>query len=215
MTTASVSPTRVWLDTETTDLDPLERRAWEIAAIVRRPGQPDTEYQWFVDVSDLALRHANPKALEVGGFWQRHPQAALVALPLPPNHPLAGANLPTVPPTGKVVGEYEALKLVAELTAGRAVVCGSFPAFDTHTLHLRMLAYGIEPTWHYHPDDTPGIARGWLLGRDLPAPRKSDEIARACGINPDRYERHTALGDCRLFRDLSDVIEPRTDLITA
>jgi hypothetical protein len=71
-----------------------------------------------------------------------------------------------------------------------------------------MSAYGIKPAWHYHPEDVPSTARGWLLGRGyVNPPAKSDLISLACGIDPARYGRHEALGDCRWLRDLSDLIE--------
>lgn len=67
--------TLVFVDTETTSLRP-DRRAWDIALIVRRPGEPDREYQWFVDDLALDLGNADPFALKIGRFYERHPAAA-------------------------------------------------------------------------------------------------------------------------------------------
>lgn len=197
-------PTIAWLDCETTALH-RRRRAWETAAIVRPPGQPDTEHHWFVDVRDLDLSYADPVSLRMGGFWERHPQARFVEesggkVRLTPE------ALYQVRPVEGVFGEREMLAAVAELTAGKAVIAGSNPAFDQYTLAPRMEWHAITPDWHYHPEDVPGVARGWLLAQGIPAPRKSDEIARACGLDLDAYGRHTALGDCRLFRDLYDLV---------
>jgi hypothetical protein len=193
VTTPATEPTRVWLDTETTSLR-HDRRAWEIALIRRQPGQPDTEHRFLISADDLDLPNADEDSLKFGGFWERHPFGRKT--------------------TYSVDSENWALYSVTKLTAG-AVILGSNPSFDTECLATRMRAHGLAPSWHYHNEDVPSVARGWLLARGLPAPRKSDLIARACGIDPDDYERHTALGDCRLFRDLSDLIEPRTDLISA
>jgi hypothetical protein len=47
---------------------------------------------------------------------------------------------------------------------------------------------------HYHLFDTEGWVAGrlgWLPGWD------SKELSLAVGVNPDDFERHTALGDCR------------------
>jgi hypothetical protein len=199
---------RLWLDCETSSLDD-DRRAWEVAAILRPAGgtrADDAEFSWFVDFNDLDLPQlGDPVSLNVGGFWSRHPQAALVPL----TGRLASVEFDgRVPPPAPTFSEREVLERVAELTEGRAVVHGSNPAFDIMTLAPRMSVYGIKPGWHYHPEDVPSTARGWLLGRGYRnAPRKSDLISVVCGINPADYERHSALGDCRWLRDLSDLIE--------
>lgn len=208
MTTRS----RVWLDCETTGLHD-DRRAYEVGLIRRRPGRPDDELAWFIDIEDCDMASAEPIALEVGRFWQRHPQAHLV--------PLVGKladvtpELPDTPPSEPVFREREVLQVVAELTAGKAYIMGSNPAFDTQTLAARMAVYGITPDWHYHPIDVPDRAAGWLAGQGRPVPanekgdEKSDLIAKACGVDPALYARHEALGDCRLFRDLWDAIQKR------
>lgn len=202
---------RAWIDTETQGLH-RQRRAWEIAAIVRDHGQAlvdDVEFSCFVDIADLDMGNAEPDALAFGRFWQRHPQAHLVELV----GTLAGVEreLPAVPPPGVVLREWEALDALAALTKG-AVVHGSNPAFDVETLSPRMAVNRLDPGWHYHPEDVPGVARGWLLGRGhKDVPRKSDTVSLLCGIDPARYDRHTALGDCRWTRDLSDRIEIADD----
>jgi hypothetical protein len=198
---------RVWMDVETQGLH-RQRRAWEIAAIVRPHDgtrADDIEFSCFVDIADLDLSNAEPDALAIGRFWERHPQAHLV--------PLVGTllgverELPAVPPAGAVRREWEALSTLADLTKG-AIIHGSNPAFDVETLSPRMAVSRLEPGWHYHPEDTPGVARGWLLGRGhRDVPRKSDQVSALCGIDPTRYDRHTALGDCRWTRDLTDLIE--------
>lgn len=188
----------VWLDTETTSLR-HDRRAWEIAAIVRRPGLPDVEHQWLIHVADLDITNADPVALDVGGFWDRHPQAA---------HVRDGGDPTKAPPADGVFALTSALRQLAVLVADRALILGSNPAFDTYTLEPRMLETGIPPGWHYHPVDVPTLAQGWILGAGKPLPdsTKSDAISLAVGIDPARYDRHAALGDCRWLRDLYDAV---------
>ncbi|MFI6228605.1 exonuclease domain-containing protein [Micromonospora echinospora] len=178
----------VWLDTETTRLD-HNRRPWEVAAIVRQPGQTDTEHVWLIDADDLDMANADPKSLEFNRFWDRHPSGGKT--------------------TEAVVSEVWALYELVKLTKD-AIICGSNPSFDTEMLAARMRAQGLAPRWHYHPEDVPSVARGWLLAKGIPAPRKSDAISLACGVDPSAYDRHTALGDCRWLRDLSDLIDPAT-----
>lgn len=183
--------TIAFTDCETTGLHP-GRRPWEIAAIIRPAGgdvRADIPYLWFIDVCDLDLGNADPKALEIGGFYQRHPQMIDAAL------------------KGKTYRLADALQSL-ELVLRGAVVFGSNPAFDTGTLDPLMRANGILPSWHYHPIDIPSMAEGWLRGRGRPLPEqlKSEALCRAAGVDPDKYDRHTALGDCGLFRAVYETI---------
>lgn len=187
--------TLVWADCETTKLGP-GRMPWEVA-LIRRPAgadvRADITYLWMIDVRDLDLGNADPMALRIGGFYQRHPQM------IPDGDARTGVR--TVTRLGEMLYQVE------KLTRG-AVILGSNPSFDMELLDPLMRAYGILPSWHYHPCDLPSMCEGWLRGRGmaLPAKLKSDELARAVGIEPDKYDRHTALGDCRLFRAVYEAI---------
>lgn len=178
----------VFIDCETTSLR-HDRRAWEIAVIVRQPSQPDHEQFWFIDADDLDLGNADLQSLKFGGFYERHP-----------DYRTKEENFETRPEIG-------ALCELERLTRG-AILMGSNPSFDAETLAARMRAYGICPSWHYHLEDVPTLAKGWLYGsgRPLPETWKSDQISLACGVDPARYDRHTALGDCRWTRNLFDVV---------
>ncbi len=155
----------------------------------------DHEQSWFVHLEDLDLGNADPASLKFGRFHDRHPQADSRSDP-------------------RVHREADVLAEVERLTRG-AVLHGSNPSFDMETLGARMRAAGICPSWHYHPEDVATLAHGWLLGAGKPVPRrpdgtvKSDDISRACGVDPDLFDRHTALGDCRWMRALYDVVTGR------
>lgn len=192
-----------WVDCETTSLRLPHRRAWDVAAIIRDNGGPDVEYQWYLHPADLLFHLADPEALRIGRFWERHPHASYLA---------AGGNPADAPDLPGVYRARIALQEVADLTAGRAIILGSNPSFDMATLEHGMGRWSITPSWHYHPEDVPTLIRGWLYGRGLPQPdqRTSDAYCRAAGLDPDRYQRHTALGDCQLFRDASDVVTGHT-----
>lgn len=185
-----------FIDTETTSLRP-DRRAWEIGLIARSTKGIDIEYSWFIDGPDLDLGSADPASLRIGGFYQRHPQ-------------MSGDGTTTRRPAGddSLHDEFYVLYEVERLTRD-AVIHGSNPGFDMDVLGARMRANGICPSWHYRPEDVPTLAKGWLLGRgvtNLLPDAKSDAISLACGINPDDFERHTALGDCRWMRALYDLV---------
>lgn len=93
---------------------------------------------------------------------------------------------------------------IAEIVRDDAVIAGSNPGFDMEKLTDLLGRYDIVPSWHYHPFDVPGNAVGWLAARGelIARPWKSDALSRAAGINPDDYERHTAMGDVEWCWDL-------------
>lgn len=88
-------------------------------------------------------------------------------------------------------------QLLTLITPG-TVVCGSNPHFDMERIRRLsdLCGYG-DPLWHYHPEDIPTLARGWLNGKGIfPAPPwKSDFISQACGVDVRDFDRHTAYGD--------------------
>jgi DNA polymerase III epsilon subunit-like protein len=175
-----------FIDTETTSLRP-DRRAWDIALIVREPGKPDTEHQWFVDARDLDLGNADPAALAVGRFYERHPQYQ------DSDH--------------DAFYEYDVLDTVEDLTRS-GVLIGSNTGFDAETLARRMRARGILPSWHYRPVDVGALAAGFLTARDIPVevPWDSGDLAAELGVYAPEEDRHTALGDARWVRAIWDTI---------
>lgn len=177
----------VFLDTETTGRDRL-RRAWEIA-MIRRDDLGEREVTIFVDIADLALYQADPKALAIGRFDDRHPQRR--GKLGRDQHLMTGAD---------------AAGVVQEWTAG-ARVFGVVPSFDTGCLDSLMERHGRSPKWHFQPWDIAVLATGYLIGRQQPVERSAEETSRACGVNvPSSDERHTALGDARWVRRLYDRI---------
>lgn len=107
------------------------------------------------------------------------------------------------------VSPAKAVQAISYLARGRALVCGSNPGFDMQRIEAMARDNGLEPPpWHYHPEDVPTLARGWLHGKGIyPAPPwKSDLIAQMCGVDPRDYARHTAMGDCQFMWDLWKVV---------
>ncbi len=169
----------VFLDTETLGLDPMAP-IWEFAAIRVQPGFP-------VETREFTIQHEPDGWLEkMAASGDKGAQLAFdYRQRYNPAHALS---------------EADAAKEIDEITAGAQVV-GCNPGFDLDSLRLTNLleANGIEPNWHYHPDDISSMAKGWLsaAGR-LPAPPwSSDQLSLALGVDPERYARHTAMGDCR------------------
>jgi len=205
----------VFLDCETTSLR-YDRRAWEIGFITRElgvtlgdiaPGLGDVEQSFFIDAADLDLGNADPMSLKIGRFYDRHPQFN--------NTPYGSREL---------LSEYEALRRVESATRGAHIV-GAVPNFDTETLGTRMRARRICPSWHHHLIDVEALAVGWLhrhaavlenrqanvdeaaaLRETAKPPWRSDDLSRAIGVDPDKFDRHTALGDAAWAMAIYDTI---------
>ena len=190
-------PTLVFADTETTSLHP-DRRAWEVGLIIRPAGgtrADETEHNFFVDVDDLDLGNADPMSLKIGRFYQRHPQ------------------MQAEWPIGlQVHDEKYVMGQVERMTRGAWIV-GAVPNFDTEVLSARMRWRDICPAWHYHLVDVENLAAGALA---LPPPWGFDDLLQAFALTYNETDRHTALGDARMVRDLYDrVITDRRARIEA
>ena len=198
-----------FIDTETTSLR-HDRRAWEIGIITRDDDGHEREEQWFVDIDDLDLGNADVMSLKIGRFHDRHPHITAVT-----------------PPAARVAREKALLLRLEELTRG-AHLAGAVVSFDADVLGQRMRANGICPSWHYHLIDVEALAAGYLAGSyhairevgknpdaDGPTweeaqcaipPWKSDQLSRAVGVDPDDFDRHTALGDARWARAIYNAV---------
>ncbi len=188
----------VFIDTETTSLRP-DRRAWEVGLIIRDPGKPDREWGGLVDLDDLDLGNADPFALKIGRFYDRHPQT------MAPNVKERSFG-------GKVDREYDVLRGVEFRTRGAHLV-GAVPNFDAEVLSTRMRAHGVAPSWHYHLIDVEALAVGHLAAYGpIALPWDSDALTRKLGLEPVPDEdRHTALGDARWARAIYDRVTGGTD----
>lgn len=184
--------TLCFIDTETTGVHP-DREMWEIAMI-----RDDTAgyCNLFVEVD---LSKADPFGLNVGRFYERHPLGRYLAGEIPRPEQQG-------PEEAELVSQVEAAKAVATWTHGCHLV-GAVPDFDARTLDPLLRKFGLIPSWHYHLIDVEAMAMGYLHGlhhykpdvpADLSLPWKSDELSRACGVEPPtENERHSALGDAR------------------
>lgn len=181
----------VFIDTETTSLRP-DRRAWEVGLIVRKPNAEDRECSFLVDTDDIDLGNADPFALKIGRFYDRHPQAGVMK-----KEPFGGL----------VSSEHDVLRAVEFLTRDAHLV-GAVPNFDADVLGTRMRAHGIFPSWHYHLIDVEALAVGFLharVGGLIDLPWNSDWLTNQIGLDPvPDEERHTALGDARWARAIYD-----------
>lgn len=184
----------IFLDTETTGLDLEKHEVWEVAAIEREwDGNTlkinDVEHHWFLYVNEV---DADPIALDIGKYWDRHPNALAR---------MSGKPLKPMEVCSERVFAYEFQKLTH-----KSIIVGAVPDFDAYRLARLMKANGIIPTWDYHLICCEVLAMGHLK---VEPPWKSDEVFEKLGIDKTKYERHTAMGDARMVRDIYDLIMGR------
>jgi hypothetical protein len=197
------------LDTETTSLAANYETGsgviWELAVIERGSG---AQHLWRMK-PDLAL--ADPASLTVGRYYERTSKMCTRC------RPDRARDL-----TNRLEAEEpewsdpEALAAdVARLLADVTLIAAN-PAFDAGFLAAFLRRYGQAPAWHYRLRDIGSIAYGYLYGADFPGYKvppidaSTDELARGLNVDPDDFERHSALGDCLLLAAMLDAIEGGT-----
>lgn len=184
-----------FIDTETTGLDPRTRRAWEVGLIIKTgEGSKATyeEYHWFVRVS---LKDADPMALEVGKYYERHPDPYS-------RRPYTDRIIHHNGQNWNVVPEEEIASTLSRLLRG-AYVVGAVPWFDAYTIEALLREYGHAPTWHYHLVDVETLAAGEL---GIEPPWDFDMILEKYKLFFEEGDRHTALGDARMASYLYDQV---------
>lgn len=171
----------VFLDTETTGLDPAIEEVFEIAVI---DGETGSEFEFHVEPMPEVIAAMHPKAAEVNRYHER-----------------------TSAPDWWWGSPHATADRLAKLLVGAHIV-GAVPDFDARflTAFYQRLQYPV-PRWHYHLIDIENLAYGWLLREPFTAqerntlaslPWDSDALSQMCGVVPvPEDERHTALGDAR------------------
>lgn len=173
-----------FLDTETTGLG-LYDDIWEIAAVRREPDGSEQKLHLFVD----------------------HDRAKCARMPEP-----FRTDHVTRWPDYLAPSRAEVSAVVWSFTEGAHIV-GAVPNFDTERLGIMFRQNGLQPAWHYHLIDVENVIVGFLHGvragirnegyavmdvpKIPPLPWKSDDLSRAVGVDPDKFDRHTAMGDVR------------------
>lgn len=184
----------VFLDTETTSLR-HDRRVWDVGLIVRQENLTEIEWSWFLDAKELDLGNADLGSLKIGRFYERHPQYR--------------ADLEVVEEEmDDPVFEQAVMSRVEVATRGATIV-GAVPWFDTDVLGQRMRANGLCPSWHYHLVDVETLAAGALR---LSPPWDFDVLLAKFDLTYDEADRHTAIGDARMVRDLYDAVMAQVDI---
>ncbi|MFB4306942.1 hypothetical protein [Actinomadura sp. GTD37] len=205
----------IFLDTETTGLRP-DDDIWEFAAIVRAPDGTERTTHMFIQ-HDVQRCSALPEP-----FLTDHRN----------RFPASDTSRwhPDVRSRKQAAKEIAALMPSAVPMGERPHIVGAVPNFDTERIARLLDQFGLAPGWHYHLIDTEALAAGWVHGvfrqaaeelarRDLPhdavdrgptlvtdLPWNSNTLSGAVGVDPDQFDRHTALGDAQWARALWDAV---------
>ena len=184
----------IFLDTETTGLDIDKHEVWEVAAIEREwDGTTlkinDVEHHWFLHINEA---DADPIALDIGRYWERHPNAI---------YRLQGGRR-----TGLEVSSERVFCNEFHKLTHKSIIVGAVPDFDAYRLARLLRNNGTIPTWDYHLVCCEVLAAGHLK---MEPPWKSDAMFEKLGIDKTKYERHTAMGDARMVRDVYDTVMGR------
>ncbi len=200
--------TLVFLDTETTGLAD-ECDVWEIGLIHRKPGDPteyglaedvavtvDIEYSWRL-CPDMAT--AEPTGLRIGRYYQR---IGPVLSSYGPGH--GHLSTPDAHVDDRSIREAKFIAAdLARLLDG-AIIVGAVPNFDAQHLSRWLRQHNHVGTWHYHLVDVETLAAGALK---MAPPWDFKAVLDAYGLAyKDEADRHTALGDARMVRDLYDAV---------
>lgn len=211
----------VFIDTETTGLDPERHEIWEVAAIIRDtelyPDEPDVEWVWQFDVN---LGTADPIALNIGRFHERHwnippPWDDAQTLAVHKKQHIFEPYSSGATDNHWVVDRFEMktwCRLFVELTRD-AHLFGCVASFDEERLRMLVRDHNLCPMWHYQTHDVEDLAVGYLLGQGkLPnkgsfgLPFNGKQLLGALDIDYNSFERHTALGDAQMARAVFDKV---------
>jgi hypothetical protein len=184
----------VFMDTETLGLD-IDSPIWEFAAIRRRTLEDGShkEHELHIQIHHYAkpwLEGSQALPAEFADDYRKRFTA------------------------GEAYGKSGAAEVIAGFMAGRPHIVGAVPDFDTSRIRHQLLAPArIPDPWHYHLIDIENVVVGYLVGVGKQAvndgilpeldmslvspPWSSDDLSRAVGVNPEDFERHTAMGDVR------------------
>jgi hypothetical protein len=155
--------------------------------MVRREVDGDQrETSFFVA---LNLQGADPAALRVGGFFDRHPAGRKIS------------GKPATPGPPVVYSLHDAARTVMEWTFDATIVA-SIPSFDLHHLDRLLRAEGYLPSWDHRVRCVESMAFG-ALGEEYGGLR---DYCDAFDVDFPVAERHTARGDARAVVRLYDAV---------
>ena len=187
----------VFLDTEYTNLDLEWAQLWNIGMITRYPDGTLTADE--IIITGVNLTYADPKALEIGHYWERHPDVG--------GDP--GPGVTTIP-SEHLAAQWVLAHIKPQIEDGTAVpvhLVGCNPIGDV-TLLRDLLRHNHLP-WpaNYHVICAESMAIGALRTRgvDVPLPFSASWLSDQLGVERgDPHQIHTALYDAGWAMALHD-----------
>ncbi|OZC50544.1 hypothetical protein CH289_16085 [Rhodococcus sp. RS1C4] len=144
-------------------------------------------------ILDPDLSQADPFSLDVGKFYERHPQ--------PRGLYTLGAGLKHF----DLYEEIEAMQLVEQWTRGATLV-GANTAFDAALLESRIRYHGGCPSWHHRLVDVENLVAGRLQLLEDNRLGSLQSCANVMEISYSDLDLHTAMGDAELARRVFDEV---------
>lgn len=186
----------IFLDTETTGLQPDRHTPWEIAWVTALHNKGDRtlalvdRFQATVPLNFKETENADPEALKVGRYDERKVDG------FRPREDVVARLKWAATRIGALAAELDAARSEASTPPPPIVphLVGAVPSFDHAMLCMNWLGWpGFgEGLWHYHLIDVEALAAGTL---GYPPPYKSDDLTAMLGIKVDEKDKHTAMGD--------------------
>lgn len=212
----------VFLDLENGGLRHDDDRFWEVGMVVDVPGAETELHHYYV--SDFDPSNADPMALSLAGFYDRHPLHRLAGIgqPMDPQAALRWDDhgLPEGDPDGpppKVFTDAMPESMVVRTLSWYlrdARVCIVNPTFDKPKIERRLAVHGLAWTGYYTPVCIGSFAGG-VLGVD-PCGGRSNDLAAALGVNRDDYgTNHTGLVDALYGRAILRTAEAKAGMVPA
>lgn len=171
----------VFLDTECTGLD-HGADIWEFAAVRRHADGSRSRLHMFI----------------------AHDSAKAARLP-EPFHSDYAARCPV--DASELVPQRIAVRRICEFIGYDAVVVGAVAAFDSQRLAGLFARHRMPPPpWLYTVVDVCALAAGYLRahGEAVEFPAHVEQLGRRLGVDAQRYDRHTAMGDVVFVEDIFD-----------
>jgi DNA polymerase III epsilon subunit-like protein len=203
----SRSSSVAFVDTETTGLDPERHEIWEVGLIL--PNGSEHEWQLPVDLS-----RADAIALNIGRFHERRKTTW-------------ADSYTDVDWLGEFSREFVSLTVGLHLA-------GAVVSFDAERLARLLRANGECPMWSHRLICVEALACGFIAGSraalaaavthtgepfwagsatwtaversDAEPPWRSTDLSRAVGVEPEDFEKHTALGDARWAKAIYEAV---------
>lgn len=175
----------VFLDIETTGLEPGRHEVWEIAWF----DMSRDEGRW-VQLEPRHLYRADPESLEISGFMRRFGRQV-------EHRGVAIGSNPEVILKDDFEAYWALWRDLADVLSGK-VLAGIGPWFDVSFIREYFKRANLEESWDYHLIDVKQLVAGALLaeGKNVEFPLSTTRICEQIDI--ERTDAHTAVGDVDL-----------------